>query len=428
MAKNFYELLEVSRKASPEVIKSAYRQLASKHHPDTGADQTSNLFQAITQAYETLSDPAKRTEYDKRLLHEETHTSVGFAGTDTDPYESVKRCDGSDTFCTIDEHIKRKGVELEGAELTGLILRDIDLSGGELSGTCLDEAQLCKVNLTSADLTKATGRHAIFDEVQFHKTTFSAATITNSTFKNCEFKACDFENCSFVGSDFRGSKFTHCRFLSVDFSDTILESVEFNSWLESKVDFNECSFYRANLFGALIGARRDKLDKGKTYYSAPNIFRACNLEQANLSSANCKITEFDSCRFVETMLSETQLQEARILKPTEFTSCIFSGADLTGASLDQVDFKTSNIVNARYHDTYRTAVAFPDGFIPPPAISNQARPFDSDRHKKSDSWLKDRVSEKSDDFAFVIKTVIISVYIFILITVIVVITGPFYSN
>jgi len=59
---NHYETLGVGKNASPEEIKLAYRRLASKSHPDKGGDTAT--FQGIQHAYETLSDPYKRAEYD----------------------------------------------------------------------------------------------------------------------------------------------------------------------------------------------------------------------------------------------------------------------------------------------------------------------------------------------------------------------------
>lgn len=59
-----YEILGVSRDANDEAIKYAYRRLAQKYHPDKeGGDQVK--FQHIQRAYDVLSDPEKRAEYDK---------------------------------------------------------------------------------------------------------------------------------------------------------------------------------------------------------------------------------------------------------------------------------------------------------------------------------------------------------------------------
>lgn len=60
--KDYYQILGVARTASDPEIKSAYRKLASRHHPDRGGDTAA--FQEIQQAYSVLGDPDKRREYD----------------------------------------------------------------------------------------------------------------------------------------------------------------------------------------------------------------------------------------------------------------------------------------------------------------------------------------------------------------------------
>ncbi|KAK0083152.1 hypothetical protein PV325_009237 [Microctonus aethiopoides] len=64
--KNYYEILGVTRNSSAKDIKKAYYQLAKKYHPDTNkADpNASKKFQEVSEAYEVLSDDAKRKEYD----------------------------------------------------------------------------------------------------------------------------------------------------------------------------------------------------------------------------------------------------------------------------------------------------------------------------------------------------------------------------
>lgn len=57
-----YTILGVNRTDSDDDIRKAYRKLAMIHHPDRGGDQTK--FQEIQAAYDTLSDPAKRSAYD----------------------------------------------------------------------------------------------------------------------------------------------------------------------------------------------------------------------------------------------------------------------------------------------------------------------------------------------------------------------------
>jgi hypothetical protein len=74
---NYYEILKVSPKATRTEIKSAYRRLARKLHPDKnhGSEETARAFAKIAEAWEVLRDPKSRSIYDKRLLHAQMHHS-----------------------------------------------------------------------------------------------------------------------------------------------------------------------------------------------------------------------------------------------------------------------------------------------------------------------------------------------------------------
>lgn len=62
MADNYYDILGVSKDASQEEIKKAYRKLAHQHHPDRGGDEKE--FKKVNEAYQTLSNTEKRRQYD----------------------------------------------------------------------------------------------------------------------------------------------------------------------------------------------------------------------------------------------------------------------------------------------------------------------------------------------------------------------------
>jgi molecular chaperone DnaJ len=62
MSENLYDILGVSKSASQEEIKKAYKKLALQHHPDKGGDE--EVFKKISGAYSVLSDEQKKAEYD----------------------------------------------------------------------------------------------------------------------------------------------------------------------------------------------------------------------------------------------------------------------------------------------------------------------------------------------------------------------------
>ncbi len=67
MAKDYYATLGVSKQASEQEIKKAYRKLAVKYHPDKnpGDKQAEEKFKEISEAYAVLSDAEKKKQYDQ---------------------------------------------------------------------------------------------------------------------------------------------------------------------------------------------------------------------------------------------------------------------------------------------------------------------------------------------------------------------------
>ncbi|MGE8560137.1 MAG: DnaJ C-terminal domain-containing protein [Acinetobacter sp.] len=78
MPKSHYEVLGITRNATPDQIKKAYRKLARKYHPDISKEaDAEEKMQAINVAYDTLSNEEKKAEYDFQLDHPDAFSQSG---------------------------------------------------------------------------------------------------------------------------------------------------------------------------------------------------------------------------------------------------------------------------------------------------------------------------------------------------------------
>lgn len=79
MEKNYYDILEVNKNASPEVIEKAYKTLVKKYHPDLQTDSSKekaeNKMKELNEAYEILSNTEKRQAYNSKLEESEKKSS-----------------------------------------------------------------------------------------------------------------------------------------------------------------------------------------------------------------------------------------------------------------------------------------------------------------------------------------------------------------
>lgn len=75
MKENYYEILEIDKNASPEILEKAYKTLVKKYHPDLQKNNLKNNYEEkikkINEAYEILSNPEKREEYNLIIKNNE---------------------------------------------------------------------------------------------------------------------------------------------------------------------------------------------------------------------------------------------------------------------------------------------------------------------------------------------------------------------
>ena len=79
--RDYYEVLGLQKGASEDEIKKAFRKMAMKYHPDKnpGNKEAEEKFKEINEAYGVLSDPEKKSKYD-RFGHAGVDPNAGFGG------------------------------------------------------------------------------------------------------------------------------------------------------------------------------------------------------------------------------------------------------------------------------------------------------------------------------------------------------------
>jgi curved DNA-binding protein CbpA len=126
-SRNLYEVLGISRGASQDDIRKAHRRLVREHHPDAnpGDGSAEGRFKEIQQAYEVLSDPERKREYDNKL-HASSGRSSGrqrTRGGGRTGGETATTVDLSDLLSKLSDHSggSREGsFQLGGEEIARL--------------------------------------------------------------------------------------------------------------------------------------------------------------------------------------------------------------------------------------------------------------------------------------------------------------------
>jgi len=93
-----YEILQVHRKAEPEVIRAAYRALARKYHPDFGGEPS--RMASISEAFATLGDAERRSVYDAQAARRHTRRATDRKSTVAAPPNGLADRRGQDRAAT----------------------------------------------------------------------------------------------------------------------------------------------------------------------------------------------------------------------------------------------------------------------------------------------------------------------------------------
>jgi curved DNA-binding protein len=90
---DYYEVLQISSNAQPETIHRVYRLLAQQLHPDNRDTGNAGEFRQLTEAYQVLSDPERRAQYDvtHERLRQQRWRLVSNAGTAENDFETEQR-------------------------------------------------------------------------------------------------------------------------------------------------------------------------------------------------------------------------------------------------------------------------------------------------------------------------------------------------
>jgi DnaJ-class molecular chaperone len=137
MAKDYYFVLGVSREASGRGIRTAFRDLARRHHPDYAGPAGTPMFRDVLEAYRVLSDPQRRREYDAEVgsripVHTSSRPNVRWDRPVFDPRELF---------------VEPASIRPAAEDLLDHILRNFFWSGGPKSEHL--EPLLCDVALSS---------------------------------------------------------------------------------------------------------------------------------------------------------------------------------------------------------------------------------------------------------------------------------------
>jgi curved DNA-binding protein CbpA len=166
-SKTHYQVLGVRSKASPDEIRAAHRARVKELHPDRhGADQASPEFLAVQNAFEVLSDPARRTAYDAQVAYEQRMAAQREAAEASRARAEMARSGGAVWDAPAAQEARREGPDLDAQ------LRELDL--------LLKNKRWSDAEKLAAEIIKTSPRspeaHGVLGDMARRREDYTAAT------------------------------------------------------------------------------------------------------------------------------------------------------------------------------------------------------------------------------------------------------------
>ena len=177
-AKDYYAILGVSKDATEADVKSAYRNLAKKYHPDLNPNnpQAAEKFKECNEAYEVLSDSDKRARYDRGEMDFDAGNFSGFNPFNGGGFEDIF----GDIFSSFmgGQSSSRSSVNQTGSDITYKInlsflesckgcVKEISFSRDERCDTCKGSGAKDEANLKKCEKCNGTGKVSVTQQTIF---------------------------------------------------------------------------------------------------------------------------------------------------------------------------------------------------------------------------------------------------------------------
>ena len=381
-----YEILEVAADASQEVIRAAYRSLSAKFHPDKDSSPAAReRLQQVLTAYEILGEPKRRAEYD---------ASIGKAKA-TAPVSGqvVRRTDGSSSFLTLHEHLKRKGSDLADCDLSELDLSRLDFHGFNLRGVRLDGSNLSLCDFRDADMSGCSAQQCNFDNARFSGANLTEANFRGSSMRN----TCFFQVGPLIGTTESSPSLQFKEYDSftkvVDDSDT-----------SRRTRLETTCFAECDLRQAVFVAPPARLQTTTT--KQPGMFGDRSVPFYLRQTFNSCALE--SCDFSKSNLHEIDLH-GMSLRGNNFSGSNLFGANFQASNIECLDLSCCNLVNANLHGVeYNDQTKFPLGYRLPEDATDMA----ADRAQRANQLASQQTeAEAARKFTVRLLSVVILLFV-----------------